>query len=219
MKPTRLPPSLTRESWDRLFDFLDPNRRTKTGANRDSDAEAKYREIMRKLIFFFASRTCADADDLAVETIVRVAAKCGELPGSSYNDPTGYFYAVARHVHQEWVRKAGEETHRVAPLEHEPPDPRISDSRTSEIDEVHRRCLDKCLDGMNQRARRLILAYYTGEKAAKIEGHQKLADELGKTVNGLRIEVYRIMKMLRGCVIECTQPGPTAAASGWRGGS
>ena len=57
--------ALNQQAWDNLFDFLDPARRDKTGPNRDTDAEARYLEIRRKLECFFAGRGCSEADDLA----------------------------------------------------------------------------------------------------------------------------------------------------------
>ncbi|MCK7472214.1 MAG: hypothetical protein MZU95_16720 [Desulfomicrobium escambiense] len=77
------------------------------------------------------------------------------------------------------------------------------------------RCLELCLAKLNHRARRLILGYYREERAAKIECHRQLADEFGKSVNALRIEVHRIRHTLRQCVLGCTAtrrppflPGP-----------
>ena len=50
------------------------------------------------------------------------------------------------------------------------------------------------------------MSYYSEEKAAKIERHRRLAEEFGKSVNALRIEVHRIRKVLRLCVSGCVQP-------------
>ena len=68
------------------------------------------------------------------------------------------------------------------------------------------RCLEQCLTQLTGRARKLIVSYYEAEKAAKIERHQRLADEFGKSVNALRIEVHRIRKLLRQCVVACLSP-------------
>ena len=59
---------------------------------------------MRKLVCFFAGRGCRDAEDLAVECVLRVAAKCGDVDASAYEDRAGYFYGVARNVLHEWWR-------------------------------------------------------------------------------------------------------------------
>ena len=80
------------ESWDELFNFLDPKRKQSTSPSRDAEAEARCAEIMRKLVCFFASRRCANPEDLATETVLRVASKCAEVDVSSFADRVGYFY-------------------------------------------------------------------------------------------------------------------------------
>jgi RNA polymerase sigma factor (sigma-70 family) len=200
------PSSLTERSWDELFDFLDPNRHEKQGTDRDRDAEAKCREITRKLICFFASRGCRDAEDLALETTIRVAGKCADLTGDNYNDRMAYFYGVARNVLHEWQRDSRRDwTHRES-VSRDPTLFPLANPQEWKQKEAAHRCLEHCMTTLTQRARRLILTYYGSEKAAKIEGHRKLADEFGKSANALRIEVHRIRKTLRRCVIGCLHP-------------
>jgi DNA-directed RNA polymerase specialized sigma24 family protein len=79
-----------------------------------------------------------------------------------------------------------------------------SDEWASE--ETANRCLEQCLTQLTWGARRLIISYYETEKAARIERHQRLADEFGKSVNALRIEVHRTRKLLRQCVAACLSP-------------
>src|SRR5512136_1388581 len=102
--PGPSPGLLAEGAWEDLLDFLDPGRPGKRGA--DGDAEARYLEILRKLVCFFAGRGCPDAEDLAMESILRVAAKCGEVDASGHGDRSGYFYGVARNVLHEWWRDA-----------------------------------------------------------------------------------------------------------------
>ncbi len=52
-------------------------------------------------------------------------------------------------------------------------------------------------------ARRLILSYYDADKGTKITRHRELAEQFGKSLNALRIEVHRIRTTLRRCVLEC----------------
>lgn len=192
--------ALTEGSWDDLFDFLDPNRHEARATDRDSVAEARCLEIMRKLVCFFAGRGCGEAEDLAVETILRVAARCRSVEGAGYADRIGYFYGVARNVLHEWVHNSLREGTTREALKHElarlpTPDPRS----WSEKERVHR-CLELCLAKLTHRARRLILSYYSQERTAKIEHHRSLAAESGKSVNALRIEVHRIRRALQECV-------------------
>lgn len=198
--------SLTEESWDRLFDFLDPTRRAKEGPNRDKDAEAKFQVIVRKLVTFFASRECGEAEDLAMETILRVATKCHELAAVNPADRMGYFFGVARNVLHEWQRDAQRELKSRESMGKDPTSLATSNPEEWASDETADRCLEQCLTQLTGRARRLIISYYEVEKAARIARHQRLADEFGKSVNALRIEVHRIRKLLRECVVACLSP-------------
>ena len=198
--------SLTEESWDRLFDFLDPTRRAKEGPNRDKDAEAKFQLIVRKLVTFFASRECGEAEDLAMETILRVAPKCHEIAVVNPDDRVGYFYGVARNVLHEWQRDAQREFKSRESMSKDPTTLPVSKAEEWTSEETVDRCLERCLTQLTGRARKLIVSYYEAEKAAKIERHQRLANEFGKSVNALRIEVHRIRKLLRQCVVACLSP-------------
>jgi RNA polymerase sigma factor (sigma-70 family) len=199
---------LNERSWADLLDFLDPSRRGKQGPDRDQEAEERCLEIVRKLVCFFAGRGCGDAEDLAMETIFRVAAKCSEVDGSHFDDRTGYFYGVGRNVLHEWRRDSLRESTKREALRRELTRLPIPDPWSWSRKEAVHRCLDLCLTRLTRRARGLILTYYGEEKAAKIESHRKLADELGESVNALRIEVHRIRKSLRQCVFACMHPEP-----------
>ena len=201
--------SLTEQSWADLLDFLDPARRGKQGPQRDQQAQEKCLEVVRKLACFFAGRGCAEAEDLAMETVLRVAAKCRGVDGSHYAERTGYFYAVGRNVFHEWRRDSLRESMKGEALRFELMRLPMPDAQSwSDTEAVHR-CLDQCLAKLTRRARRLILSYYGEEKAAKIEARRGLAAELGASLNALRIEVHRIRNTLRQCVFECMRPGTT----------
>ena len=98
------------ESWEELFNFLDPNRAAAKGPDRNREAESRCAEIMRKLVFFFAGRRCANPEDLAMETVLRVASKCRDVDVSSYADRVGYFFGVARNVVHEEHRSGRRES-------------------------------------------------------------------------------------------------------------
>jgi RNA polymerase sigma factor (sigma-70 family) len=197
---------LAPESWDDLFDFLDPKHHDATGPDRDREAEAKCVEIMRKLVCFFASRHCANAEDLAMETILRVAAKCREVDVSNYNDRLGYFYAVARNLVYETRRESLRESTRRESMRQELVRQPIPDPEAWTRKEAVHRCLELCMSKLAPRARQLIVQYHQEGGTAKIASHQMLADEFGKSRNALRIEVYRIRKTLQQCVFGCLRP-------------
>jgi len=191
-------------SWDALFDFLDPNRAAATGADRDRAAEHRCSEIMRKLVVFFASRRCPNPDDLAMETVLRVASRCREVDVSSYSDRVGYFYGVARNVVHEVHRSGTRESraHELFAQEFTGITP-APDAGAWEHAEAAQSCLERCLATLPDHSKQLIVRYYSNEGAAKVAAHKSLADELGKSVNALRIEAHRIRKSLQQCVFGC----------------
>lgn len=204
--PTPDEPLLPEKSWEDLLDFLDPGRPGKRGADRDTEAEARYLEIVRKLVCFFAGRGCRDAEDLAVECVLRVAGKCSDLDASAYGDRARYFYGVARNVLHEWWRDELRDSTKRESLRRELARLGVPDRQSWARKEAVHRCLDQCMGELSHRARQLILSYYGEEGGAKIESHRRLAGEFGKSVNALRIEVHRIRAVLRQCVVGCVQP-------------
>jgi RNA polymerase sigma factor (sigma-70 family) len=206
------PRALGAESWDALFDFLDPDRPKATGADRDRIAEARCAQILRKLVSFFAGRHCAEADDLAMETVLRVASKCRDLDLSADTNRIGYFSGVARNLLHESYRSAARESTRLRSLRRELgtlPDPDVW-----EREELVQSCLDRCMAGLTRRARHLVVRYYESAPSEKVAAHRTLADESGKSLNALRIEVHRIRKALLECMSDCLGPaGPAAGGS------
>jgi RNA polymerase sigma factor (sigma-70 family) len=197
------PPALAEGSWDSLLDFLDPSRSGKQGRDRDEVAEAKYLEIVRKLTCFFAGRGCRDPEDLAVTTALRVAARCGSVDSAGFADPTGYFYGVAKNVLHEAQRDALRDARHIETLRAEFVPVVVPDPRAWRQKEAVQRCLDRCMAKLSERPRKLLLAYYAREGREKIEEHRSLADEFGKSVNALRIEIHRTRKTVRECVFAC----------------
>lgn len=171
---------LTREAFDALLSWLDPDRER---------AAKRYEESRRRLIRFFTGRKCAAADDLADETMNRVARKVQE--GLVYvGDTAPYFYAVAHNVYLEHVKQKP----------HVPPPPPPRDPE--EVERAHA-CLESCLERLQPRSRELIREFYQEEKSAKIEHRKRLAERLGMTPNALRIQAHRIRQVLHDCVRQC----------------
>ena len=174
---------LTRESFEALLAWLDPNREV---------AGQKYEDIRTRLIKIFACRGCYEPEDLADETINRVTNKLEEIEATFIGERARYFYGVANKVHLEYLRKK--------PV---PPLPAVTN--TSEEAERRYRCLDLCASKLTPENRELVFQYYQEEKRAKIEHRKHLADRLGIAVNALRIRAHRIRKSLQDCVRECLE--------------
>jgi DNA-directed RNA polymerase specialized sigma24 family protein len=173
---------LDQAAFDRLLEWLHPERER---------AGRKYEDIRLRLIKIFTCRQCHEAEDLADETINRVARKVPEIAETYTGDPALYFYGVANKVHLEYVRKRPTRT---PPLP--PPSP------TDEIEREHE-CLDHCMQQLPPASRDLVLQYYQDEKREKIERRKRLASSLGIELNALRIRACRIRELLYHCVQNC----------------
>ena len=66
----------------------------------------RYVEVRRRLVAYFARKRCPRPDDLADETLTRVAAKLEEHGSITDGPPARYCYIVARFVFLEYLRSA-----------------------------------------------------------------------------------------------------------------
>jgi hypothetical protein len=87
--------TLTQESFDKLLAWLDPNRER---------AGEEYEHVRRTLISFFLSQSSHRPEELADETINRVAQNIDESVGGYVGDPANNFYEMARIVYAEHHR-------------------------------------------------------------------------------------------------------------------
>lgn len=176
---------LTQEAFDHLLDWLNPDR---------EEAGRRYEMLRRKLIKIFSCRGCSVPEDLADETINRVAKKVQEISSTYVGDPAFYFYGVAHNVFLESLRKK--------PVALPPP---ATDTST-DIEREYE-CLEQCMQHLSEQNRELVIQYYQEEKSAKIEHRRELAQRLGIALNALRIRAYRIRASLQDCVRTCVSEG------------
>jgi DNA-directed RNA polymerase specialized sigma24 family protein len=177
--------SLTQTAFDSLLTWLD--------ADHDRAGE-KYEQIRRRLIKFFTCRGRHDAEELADETINRVALKAPELSKEYVGDPSLYFYGVAQKIFLESLRKPP-----AAPPPPPPPEP-------ADLERDYE-CLDRCLAELAADNRVLVLDYYREDGRAKIERRKEMARRLGIALNALRIRAFRIRMSLQQCVQKCIEQG------------
>jgi hypothetical protein len=114
---------LTKQAFDRLLVWLDQDRDT---------AALKYEEIRIRLTKMFESRGCITPEDLADETIDRVARRIHEVADTYQGEPVLYFHGVARLVYLEYSRRPSY------------PSQPERDCRLEETDQRFD-CLDECL--------------------------------------------------------------------------
>jgi len=175
--------SLTQAELDELLTWLDPDR---------EKAGEKYETIRTRLIKMFACRGYAEAEDLADETINRVAAKLYKVVNDYQGDPALFFYGVAKMIRHEYDRKS------VKPVSL----PSTTQALPDDVEDEYE-CLEKCMQALPPKQRNLVLQYYQEDKRAKIDTRKRLAQQLGITVNALSIRAHRIRLSLQQCVEAC----------------
>src|SRR5262245_56812797 len=89
------PDEINQEQFEQLLNWLDPNR---------EKAGTKYEFIRKRLIKIFVCNGCDAAEDLADQTINRVARKLPEIRATYVGEPAPYFRGVAQKILLEWRR-------------------------------------------------------------------------------------------------------------------
>jgi DNA-directed RNA polymerase specialized sigma24 family protein len=181
MSPAKKLQTLTQEDFDRLLSWLDP----------DSErAGVAYERIRWRLIAILASRGCRVPEELADETIDRVARRVVDIQQTYIGDKAIYFLGVMNNVHHEYLKR---------PLI---PCPLELDDEV-EVKEKTHSCLDKCLDKLAPNSRQVIERYYAENKRAKIDLRKRIAAEVGISLNTLRLRALRIREKLQTCIEQC----------------
>ncbi|HEY6308700.1 MAG TPA: hypothetical protein VI488_19840 [Candidatus Angelobacter sp.] len=172
----------------------------------DSDGQ-RYLELRRRLVFYFDRKNCLAPDELADETLSRVAQKLEEKGSITGLSPAHYCYVIAKFVFLEHLRQAKRGQAGLDELKQAHVDSRsTATSPGEEITQSGERlhdCLDSCLAQLPAADRELILEYYQGEQRAKIERRSRLAVRLGLSMNALTIRACRIRNKLEACMKAC----------------
>jgi DNA-directed RNA polymerase specialized sigma24 family protein len=172
---------LKQDEFDRLLTWLDPDPEL---------AGLTYEKIRWRLVAILASRGCICPEELADETIDRVARRVVDIQETYVGDKAIYFLGVMNNVHHEYLKR---------PTLSRPPEP----DDDVEAKETAHLCLEKCLDKLSANSRRLIEAYYSESKRAKIDLRKRIAAELGIGLSTLRLRALRIREKLQTCIEQC----------------
>ena len=178
---------ITQDQFDQLLDWLNPDRQK---------AAEQYEWIRKRLIKIFVSRGSHIPEELADQTINRVARKLPEIRSTYVGEPACYFSGVASFIWRESLRK-----------EKLPAVTLPTPANPTDDQERDYLCLEKCLSELPASDRDLAVAYYQQEKHAKIDHRKKLAEQLGLAMNALRIRACRIRASLLKCVEVCRSEG------------
>lgn len=189
--------TLTPRAFAQLLKWLD------RGANSEGQ---NYLEMRERLVAYFDRKNCAEPDELADETLNRVALRL-EAEGTIESDPPAkYCYIVARFIFMENLRAAQKENQLVADLRREraraEKEVMVEDDEPA-IKERRLACLEQCTAKLDAANCRMIIRYYTGRERVKIDNRRALAEELKITMNALSIRACRIRERLEACVRQC----------------
>jgi DNA-directed RNA polymerase specialized sigma24 family protein len=188
-------PSLTQLAFSRLLAWLDEG---------IESHGARYLEMRRRLVTYFDRRNRSAAEELADETLNRIARKLEQSGTIVVTPPARYCYVVARFVLLEDFRH--ERRHVVLD------EPRIADASLARavgpfdpdsgrtIQDGRLDSLDQCLAALKPEQRELIVEYYRDDRRQKIERRRELAGRLGISMNALGIRVCRLRDALLTCI-------------------
>lgn len=181
MSPAKHLKDLRQEDFDRLLDWLDGDR---------EQAGLTYEKIRWRLVAILASRGCQTPEEVADETIDRVARRVVDIQDTYEGDKAIYFLGVMNNVHHEYLRR--------------PSLPRLvePDEGAEQKEQIHL-CLEQCLDKLAPYSRQLIEKYYTENRQAKIDLRKRIARELGIKSATLRLRALRIREKLQACIEHC----------------
>lgn len=191
-KPDRKEWRQTAGSFQHFLAWLDEG--TDSGGQR-------YLDMRRRLVAYFDRKRAQSPDELADETLNRVARRLEEEGDITDTPPARYCYIVARFVLLEYARwrKHGESSLDDTAIPSAPG----SDAGTEERERLLV-CLDRCLQGLDAAERAIILDYYRGEQGVKLEYRRHIAARLNITANALSIRACRIRRKLEACVSACS---------------
>ncbi|HEY0347757.1 MAG TPA: hypothetical protein VGC60_06335 [Pyrinomonadaceae bacterium] len=197
MSPAKKLRELGQQDFDRLLSWLDADRER---------AGFLYEQIRWRLVTILAARGCPLAEELADETIDRVARRVTDIHETYRGDKALYFLGVMNNVHHEYLRR--------------PPPPRLiqPDEDVEAREEVHL-CLDNCLAQLAPYSRQLIERYYAENKQAKIDLRKVIAREMGIKASSLRLRALRIREKLQTCIARCLHNVSEARPRGPQPGS
>ncbi len=181
--------SLHERAFRQLLDWLDEG--VDSGGRR-------YLEIRGRLVAYFSRKNCLPADELADETLTRVARRLEE-EGAIPDAPARYCYIVAKFVFLEQLRRAESRQAGAAALTYLPAPAQLDDGREKRFS-----CLECCLGDLNAHDRNLIVEYYSGDGHEKVQHRRAMAERLGATMNALSIRACRIRDKLETCVRKCS---------------
>jgi len=185
-------------SFKRFLTWLD------AGSGREGES---YLQMHSRLVTYFDRKNCLSPDDLADETLNRVARRLEEEGEIESEAPAKYCYTVARYVFLESLR-SNQDKHVSIDEAAEQGKRELAAADPTDEQELKERlldCLEQCTAKLDPPSRDIIIRYYYGEERAKIENRRAMAESLGISMNALSIRACRIRDKLEDCVGNCSE--------------
>jgi len=175
---------LDEQSFARLLEFL---------ASSGVPRSVAYERIRTKLCKFFAWRGAHAADELADETLTRVAIKLTESERYAER-PEAFVLGVARMIHLEWTRRQG----RWVSFDERTAEPAVVAPHEGRDEWLS--ALEQCLQKLSASEHSLLLRYHEARGETRGAVRQALADELAIGLSVLRVRMHRMRQQLETCV-------------------
>lgn len=185
-------PPPTQEVFDKLLFTLD--------ADRERAGE-EYELLRLKLLEYFRSRACLGAEELADETLNRLAQKIAT--DEPIREVTRYCYGLARWIWMEYRRDPkAKHTNldEVLALSVPVSDPIIQQERQS--------CIQHCLQHLTAEERETVVSYWDHDQQSNAHARREMATRLGISATALRIRISRSKNKLQACYVNCLENGP-----------
>ena len=184
---------LSPESFDGLLLWLDHDRER---------AGEKYESIRSGLIKRFRQLGCSEvAEELANQTMDRVARKLPTIIAKYIGEREPYFFSIAYYVYREHLRKPVVMSLASIDFAH----PNLPNAEDVFEKELLDHCLRHCIDKLHPSSREMIREYYRGERQDKIRLRKQLAGRLGIKLANLRLRAQRVRTDLKECVLDCME--------------
>ncbi|MEP6945754.1 MAG: hypothetical protein ABJA02_07545 [Acidobacteriota bacterium] len=187
--------SITSTAFQGLLEWLDEG--------NDSGGQ-KYLEIRRRLVGYFDRRNCLTPDEMADETLNRIARRLEEQGKIESETPAKYCYITARFILLEYFR--GKDRAEVSLESVQTKADLTSGSNNIEENAIREKmldCLEHCTNQLEEVSRNIITKYYYGTASLKIKNRNALAQQMGISTNALSIRACRIRCKLEICVGKC----------------
>jgi RNA polymerase sigma factor (sigma-70 family) len=188
--------TLTPQAFHRLLDWFDQG--------KDSEGSS-YLEMRRRLVNYFDRKNVPTPDDLAQETLRRVALRLEEKGITESEALARYCYVVARFVLMEHLRSNKRSETLLREMKSTTDAATCGESEQVDTDEKERMLnyVEECMDTLDRTSREIITLYYAGKEQDKFENRRALAERLAITQNALSIRACRIREKLESCVKDC----------------